>query len=93
MKDFNLLQDMCGLNEKQLELDESELERKFKSIIRDAQRVADSSDKNHKMYEDDCINLANHLTELASDIKQHNLMTRQLKVFNEYKEHLNKWGV
>ena len=90
MKDFDLLQDMCGLNEKQLELDESELERKFKSIIRDAQRVADNSDKNHKMYEDDCINLANHLTELASDIKQHNLMTRQLKVFNEYKEHLNK---
>lgn len=89
-KEFDLLQDMCGLNEKQLELDESELERKFKSIIRDAQRVADSSDQNHKMYEDDCINLANHLTELASDIKQHNLMTRQLKVFNEYKEHLAK---
>lgn len=89
-KEFDLLQDMCGLNEKQLELDESELERKFKSIIRDAQRVADRSDKNHKMYEDDCINLANHLTELASDIKQHNLMTRQLKVFNEYKEHLAK---
>ena len=53
---YILLQMMSGskvealLNEKQLELDESELERKFKSIIRDAQRVADSSDKNHKKH-------------------------------------------
>ena len=87
MEELNLLQNMCGLNEKQLELDEKELERKFNSIIREAHRVADSTDKSHEMYEDDCINLASHLNELASNIKQHNLMTRQLKEFKAYKEH------
>lgn len=81
-KEFDLLQQVCGLDTKGLELSEQSLKKQIDLVGDDLKRSADES----YLSSDDLENAARRLTDLASEIKQLKLMQDQLGNFESYKK-------
>ena len=81
-KEFDLLQQVCGLDTKGLELSEQSLKKQISLVGDDLKRSADES----YLSSDDLENAARRLTDLASEIKQLKLMQDQLVNFESYKK-------
>lgn len=81
-KEFDLLQQVCGLDTKGLELSKQSLKKQIDLIGDDLKRSANES----YLSSDDLENAARRLTDLASEIKQLKLMQDQLVNFESYKK-------
>ena len=81
-KEFDLLQQVCGLDTKGLELSEQSLKKQIDLVGDDLKRSANES----YLSSDDLENAARRLTDLASEIKQLKLMQDQLVNFESYKK-------
>lgn len=81
-KEFDLLQKVCGLDTKGLELSEQSLKKQINLVGDDLKRSANES----YLSSDDLENAARRLTDLASEIKQLKLMQDQLVNFESYKK-------
>lgn len=81
-KEFDLLQQVCGLDTKGLELSEQSLKKQIDLVGDDLKRSANKS----YLSSDDLENAARRLTDLASEIKQLKLMQDQLVNFESYKK-------
>lgn len=81
-KEFDLLQKVCGLDTKGLELSEQSLKKQIDLVGDDLKRSANES----YLSSDDLENAARRLTDLASEIKQLKLMQDQLVNFESYKK-------
>ena len=81
-KEFGLLQKVCGLDTKGLELSEQNLKKQIDLVGDDLKRSANES----YLSSDDLENAARRLTDLASEIKQLKLMQDQLVNFESYKK-------
>ena len=81
-KEFDLLQKVCGLDTKGLELSEQSLKKQIDLVGDDLKRSANES----YLSSDDLENAARRLTDLASEIKQLKLMQNQLVNFGSYKK-------
>lgn len=81
-KEFDLLQKVCGLDTKGLELSEQNLKKQIDLVGDDLKRSANES----YLSSDDLENAARRLTDLASEIKQLKLMQDQLVNFESYKK-------
>ena len=81
-KEFDLLQKVCGLDTKGLELSEQSLKKQIDLVGDDLKRSANES----YLSSDDLENAARRLTYLASEIKQLKLMQDQLVNFESYKK-------
>lgn len=81
-KEFDLLQAVCGLDPKHLELAEKNIKSQIEMTSDDLKRSANSD----YLSSDDLENAANHLIDLASQIKQLKLMKNQLGNFESYKK-------
>lgn len=81
-KEFDLLQQVCGLDTKGLELSEQSLKKQISLVGDGLKRSADES----YLSSDDLENAARRLTDLASEIKQLKLMQDQLVNFESYKK-------
>lgn len=81
-KEFDLLQQVCGLDTKGLELSKQSLKKQIDLVGDDLKRSANESD----LSSDDLENAARRLTDLASEIKQLKLMQDQLVNFESYKK-------
>lgn len=81
-KEFDLLQKVCGLDTKGLELSEQSLKKQIGLVGDDLKRSANES----YLSSDDLENAARRLTDLASEIKQLKLMQDQLVNFESYKK-------
>ena len=81
-KEFDLLQKVCGLDTKGLELSEQSLKKQIDLVGDDLKRSANKS----YLSSDDLENAARRLTDLASEIKQLKLMQDQLVNFESYKK-------
>lgn len=81
-KEFYLLQQVCGLDTKGLELSKQSLKKQIDLVGDDLKRSANES----YLSSDDLENAARRLTDLASEIKQLKLMQDQLSNFESYKK-------
>ena len=81
-KEFDLLQKVCGLDTKGLELSEQSLKKQIDLVGDDLKRSANES----YLSSDDLENAARRLTDLTSEIKQLKLMQDQLVNFESYKK-------
>ncbi|MCT7773208.1 MAG: hypothetical protein N4R31_02595 [Lactobacillus crispatus] len=81
-KEFDLLQQVCGLDFKRLKLTEQGLKKQIDLVGDDLKRSANES----YLSSDDLENAARRLTDLASEIKQLKLMQDQLVNFESYKK-------
>lgn len=81
-KEFDLLQQVCGLDTKGLELSKQSLKKQIDLVGDDLKRSANES----YLSSDDLENAARRLTDLASEIKQLKLMQDQLVNFESYKK-------
>ena len=81
-KEFDLLQQVCGLDTKGLELSKQSLKKQIDLVGDDLKRSANES----YLSSDDLENAARRLTDLASEIKQLKLMQDQLSNFESYKK-------
>lgn len=81
-KEFDLLQQVCGLDTKGLELSKQSLKKQIDLVGDDLKRSANKS----YLSSDDLENAARRLTDLASEIKQLKLMQDQLVNFESYKK-------
>lgn len=81
-KEFDLLQKVCGLDTKGLELSEQSLKKQIDLVGDGLKRSANES----YLSSDDLENAARRLTDLASEIKQLKLMQDQLVNFESYKK-------
>lgn len=81
-KEFDLLQKVCGLDTKGLELSEQSLKKQIDLVGDDLKRSANES----YLSSDNLENAARRLTDLASEIKQLKLMQDQLVNFESYKK-------
>lgn len=81
-KEFDLLQQVCGLDFKCLKLTEQGLKKQIDLVGDDLKRSANES----YLSSDDLENAARRLTDLASEIKQLKLLQDQLVNFESYKK-------
>ena len=81
-KEFDLLQKVCGLDTKGLELSKQSLKKQIDLVGDGLKRSANES----YLSSDDLENAARRLTDLASEIKQLKLMQDQLVNFEFYKK-------
>lgn len=81
-KEFDLLQAVCGLDPKHLELAKKNIKSQIEMTSDDLKRSANSD----YLSSDDLENAANYLIDLASQIKQLKLMQDQLGNFESYKK-------
>lgn len=81
-KEFDLLQQVCGLDFKRLKLTEQGLKKQIGLVSDDLKRSVNES----YLSSDDLENAARRLTDLASEIKQLKLMQDQLVNFESYKK-------
>lgn len=81
-KEFDLLQKVCVLGTKGLELSEQSLKKQIDLVGDDLKRSANKS----YLSSDDLENAARRLNDLASQIKQLKLMQNQAGNFEAYKK-------